>query len=203
QNALLKTIEEPHENVYLILVSSSKGKLLPTLISRCFELKFQSLSESETIDVLKSIDISQEIIDPIASISNGSIETAVLLSNEEVLSEVMNLCSNISSFLNNRSVFNIDFTAIRKKVDARHLIDILINIYRYNLLCMIKGEGDVLYFKDIYIKDYQMIFYLLKILLAIKMKEVYNLNIKYAFKGMLYSIYKNDFQDITKKNFFL
>lgn len=35
QNALLKTLEEPPENVYLILFSPNADLLLPTVVSRC------------------------------------------------------------------------------------------------------------------------------------------------------------------------
>jgi DNA polymerase III delta prime subunit len=35
QNALLKTIEEPQENVYFILCVSRENNILPTIVSRC------------------------------------------------------------------------------------------------------------------------------------------------------------------------
>lgn len=39
QNALLKTLEEPGPNNYIILTTSKKEALLPTIISRCFIVK--------------------------------------------------------------------------------------------------------------------------------------------------------------------
>lgn len=39
-NALLKTLEEPSENSVLILISSRSESLLPTIISRCQQIKF-------------------------------------------------------------------------------------------------------------------------------------------------------------------
>jgi DNA polymerase-3 subunit delta' len=37
-NALLKTLEEPPDNTYLILVSDEPGRLMPTVLSRCRRL---------------------------------------------------------------------------------------------------------------------------------------------------------------------
>jgi len=43
QNALLKTLEEPPANSYLILTAPKKSSLIPTVISRCFVTKLQNL----------------------------------------------------------------------------------------------------------------------------------------------------------------
>jgi DNA polymerase III subunit delta' len=46
-NALLKTFEEPAEDAVIILVSSTPDALLPTILSRCRIIRFQSMSEAE------------------------------------------------------------------------------------------------------------------------------------------------------------
>lgn len=46
-NALLKTLEEPPENTYIILVTSNKGSMLTTILSRCQKFQFGSLSVAE------------------------------------------------------------------------------------------------------------------------------------------------------------
>ena len=52
-NALLKTLEEPNENTYFILINNQK-KILPTLKSRCLEYKI-SLTNSESFLVLQNL----------------------------------------------------------------------------------------------------------------------------------------------------
>ena len=52
-NALLKTLEEPNENIYFILINNGR-KVLPTLKSRCLEYKV-SLTHSESFLVLENI----------------------------------------------------------------------------------------------------------------------------------------------------
>ncbi|MFI4937919.1 MAG: hypothetical protein ACHQJ6_05355 [Candidatus Berkiellales bacterium] len=52
-NALLKTLEEPADHVYFILVATKAKGLLPTLQSRCFKLNIAIPSESVAISWLK------------------------------------------------------------------------------------------------------------------------------------------------------
>ena len=44
QNALLKTVEDPGKDNYLILITSKPSKLLPTIISRCQTIKLKNIS---------------------------------------------------------------------------------------------------------------------------------------------------------------
>lgn len=46
-NALLKILEEPSASSIIILISSRPKSLLPTVLSRCQEIKFQSLDNEE------------------------------------------------------------------------------------------------------------------------------------------------------------
>jgi len=45
QNALLKTLEEPSPGTFIILVTSSEDRLLPTIRSRCQRVAFTALSD--------------------------------------------------------------------------------------------------------------------------------------------------------------
>ncbi|MCX5662452.1 MAG: AAA family ATPase [Planctomycetota bacterium] len=47
QNKLLKTLEEPPAGMYLILVTSSEDRLLPTIRSRCQRIAFMPLGEKD------------------------------------------------------------------------------------------------------------------------------------------------------------
>ena len=41
-NALLKTLEEPPENVVFILATTEEHKILPTILSRCIRFEFKN-----------------------------------------------------------------------------------------------------------------------------------------------------------------
>lgn len=43
QNGLLKALEEPPENTFFILIATTKAPLLPTILSRCRQIRFSSM----------------------------------------------------------------------------------------------------------------------------------------------------------------
>jgi DNA polymerase III gamma/tau subunit len=59
QNALLKTLEEPGENNYLIISTSKPSKILPTILSRCHIIKLKNISTIESQN--KPIEITSDI----------------------------------------------------------------------------------------------------------------------------------------------
>ncbi|MCI8284592.1 MAG: DNA polymerase III subunit gamma/tau [Firmicutes bacterium] len=54
-NALLKTLEEPPENVVFILATTEPHKLPATILSRCMRLDFRRVSEKTIIENMKMI----------------------------------------------------------------------------------------------------------------------------------------------------
>ena len=57
-NALLKTLEEPPKDTIFLLISHNPHSLLPTIKSRCRELRLSSLTESDLKSALKQIRIT-------------------------------------------------------------------------------------------------------------------------------------------------
>ncbi len=85
-NAILKILEEPSENIFFILINSNKKKILPTLKSRCLVYNL-SLSNDETISIsnkLLNMNINdlihRELID--YYITPGKIYNLVLFSKQ-------------------------------------------------------------------------------------------------------------------------
>ncbi|MBI5475530.1 MAG: DNA polymerase III subunit delta' [Ignavibacteriales bacterium] len=83
-NALLKTLEEPHEDTLIILITEMSDALLPTIVSRCQQIRFEPLSESIIADALVNQNqIDENEASKIAGISNGSYSKALLHLNNE------------------------------------------------------------------------------------------------------------------------
>ncbi len=57
-NALLKTLEEPPKNTVFLLVSHNPQSLLPTIKSRCRELRLSNLTESDLKSALKQMNLT-------------------------------------------------------------------------------------------------------------------------------------------------
>ncbi len=82
-NALLKTLEEPPENVVFILATTNIEKVPDTILSRCQIYYFKNLTVSEISSYLKKILNSEEIefeekaLERIAYAANGGMRDAV------------------------------------------------------------------------------------------------------------------------------
>jgi len=80
-NALLKILEEPPRRSLLLLVAHSPGKLLPTIRSRCRQMKLSPLS-TETVRVLLTRycpDLDDKTASAITELAEGSIGRALEL----------------------------------------------------------------------------------------------------------------------------
>jgi DNA polymerase-3 subunit delta' len=58
QNALLKTLEEPPDDTYIILLSTARDRLLPTTLSRCQSVGFGQLELPTTEKIIAARGIS-------------------------------------------------------------------------------------------------------------------------------------------------
>lgn len=80
-NALLKILEEPPHRALLLLVAHSPGKLLPTIRSRCRQMKLSALT-TETVRRLLARyapELSDDDAAAIADMADGSIGRALEL----------------------------------------------------------------------------------------------------------------------------
>ncbi len=170
-NALLKTLEEPPENVIFILCTTEPHKVLPTIVSRCQRFDFAKLTdeeiESKLIEVLgkEGISYSKEAVDIIVSLADGGMRDAYSILDQTLaysgssLSEddvytIYGLASKaekldlIESLLRNdlpRVMGKIDAYAI-KGIDFRRLTSDLIAIFRDVLVYEKSHEAPLLRF---------------------------------------------------------
>ncbi|MEP2783022.1 MAG: DNA polymerase III subunit delta' [Pseudoruegeria sp.] len=79
-NALLKQLEEPPENAILLLISHQPSRLLPTIRSRCRELRCNSLSPEVISNALRAAG-EEDIQHPteLAELADGSVGGALQL----------------------------------------------------------------------------------------------------------------------------
>ena len=79
QNALLKALEEPPLYATIILVVTSKEKLLNTIKSRTVEFCFDKLTDDEIVRILRNINpnVNKELLEIAVNFSNGSAMKAM------------------------------------------------------------------------------------------------------------------------------
>ena len=85
QNALLKTLEEPHGRTLIILLTDSSNALLPTIRSRSQLLRFAALSDDRVREELQKHGLNKPQATAAARFSEGSLGLALKWHNEGVI----------------------------------------------------------------------------------------------------------------------
>lgn len=80
-NALLKMLEEPPKKSVLLLISHAKGRLVPTIKSRCQQLLLSPLQEEEVAEVVAKLqpEMPEGDVKTYAGLSGGSPGLALRL----------------------------------------------------------------------------------------------------------------------------
>lgn len=78
-NALLKSLEEPPQGTYFILVSHASDRLLPTIRSRCQMLRFEPLTDIDMAAAVREAapDVSDDDVKTLVEIGNGAPGQAI------------------------------------------------------------------------------------------------------------------------------
>ena len=86
-NTFLKTLEEPPDNTVMILLTINSNLLLPTIVSRCQEIKFKNISKETIKSYLIKYNSNIGIIELAANYSNGNLNKAISIinGNDEIL----------------------------------------------------------------------------------------------------------------------
>ncbi|MCI0708435.1 MAG: DNA polymerase III subunit delta' [Ignavibacteriae bacterium] len=112
-NSLLKTLEEPASNTVLILTTSQRDKLLPTILSRCQLVQFDPIDEADLSEHL----IAREGIEPeqaalVAKLAEGSYDRAMDLLSVEIKAERESVVQFMRAALSSKP--SLIFTEIEK-----------------------------------------------------------------------------------------
>lgn len=109
-NSLLKILEEPLPGTILLLTTSSKDQLLPTIVSRCQLIKCDLLSEKE----IEAALIARNRINPslahlIAQLANGSYGAACRLVTQNIQEERAEVVEFLRLVLGKQKMPLLDF----------------------------------------------------------------------------------------------
>ncbi len=81
QNALLKTLEEPPSQTFIILLTNSLRTIVPTIRSRCCQIRFSALPQQFILDKLGTKGITGQRAEFLARFARGRLGIAVELSH--------------------------------------------------------------------------------------------------------------------------
>lgn len=112
-NALLKTLEEPPADTVLLLTTSRRDQLLPTIRSRCQVVRCESLAADEIAQALETRDgIGAQEARTVAGLANGSYAVARALVSHDLLERR----TEVVGFL--RTALGKSRTALLKQIEA-------------------------------------------------------------------------------------
>jgi DNA polymerase III subunit delta' len=107
-NSFLKTLEEPPPGSYIVLISASKEKLLPTVVSRCREVPFRALGKQDIETFLTGVEgLDAAEAERLARKSGGIFGRALLWARNPGIEENWNKGVGIAASLRRSSLLQL------------------------------------------------------------------------------------------------
>ena len=143
QNALLKTLEEPPDNVIFLLLTDTPSALLPTIVSRCRHIALHPWDDAKVEQVVKAYGYSGMKTVQAVHVAAGSIGKALRMAGDdsywEKRSQIMEQFLNLPD---RSSIYGVANNWKDAKDTADELLDILEDMVRIMLLCH-NGQGSM------------------------------------------------------------
>jgi len=100
-NAILKLLEEPPADAVILMLSHQPSRLLPTIRSRCRELRCGLLNSDDMTAALNQAEIHTDAGEALTALSGGSVGEAIRLTNldgMQVYGDLVSLFSTLPNF---------------------------------------------------------------------------------------------------------
>lgn len=203
QNALLKTIEEPPSYGIIMLLTTNQEAFLPTILSRCVQLKLKPLKDSVVSAYLvESLGISEVNAEVYGAFARGNLGKAIELASSEVFQVMHGELLHLLKHLKRMDVTELlDYMKKLKdeKFDLRDCLDFMQLWYRDVLMYKVTQDINLLVFQDEYhtIKEmsaasaYDGIERILKAIDKTKLRLSANVNMELAMELMLLVMKEN------------
>ena len=154
QNALLKTIEEPPSYAVIILLTTNPEAFLPTIISRCVQLKLKPLQDFVVKQYLvESIGVPEANADVYAAFARGNLGKAIHLAESEdfrlLYEEVLHLLKHIKE-MNISELLDYIKKLRENNLDIYECLDLMQLWYRDVLMFKTTKDINLLIFKNEY-----------------------------------------------------
>jgi DNA polymerase-3 subunit delta' len=121
-NALLKSLEEPPPRVTFFLICHQPAQLLPTIRSRCRELRLAPLGAEDMARALAQAGVQADDPAALAELSGGSVGEAIRIAAEDGLAlyaRLVGLLGGLPRLPRPQAVALADWVATRGAAEAR------------------------------------------------------------------------------------
>ncbi len=154
QNALLKTIEEPPSYAVILLLTTNPETFLPTIQSRCVQLKLKPLQDSVIREYLANrLGIPEKDARLCAAFARGNLGKAIRLADSD---EFRQMFDELMEFLRQIRTMNVSILLDRIRrwkdmgLDIYECLDFMQMWYRDALMFKVTKDADLLIFQDEY-----------------------------------------------------
>ncbi len=152
QNALLKTIEEPPGYAVIILLTTNPDAFLPTILSRCVQLKLKPLRDSVIQEYLMgSLHVSEGDAKLYAAFARGNLGKAIRLAGSEdfryLYDEMVYVLKNIRTMYLSEIIERLRRWK-DEEMDLGECLDFMQVWYRDALMFKVTQDADLLIFRE-------------------------------------------------------
>ena len=149
QNALLKTLEEPRDNSFLILQSNQSKSLNDTLYSRCRLIKIQLPNQVEKEKYLLSENIPTDKLGYLPSFMSPKKIAEII--NSEQINIYESLYKNLLSILQQKDIHNSIQNVLKTQISFSEKLNFLIDFlkrYASSQMSLEKDKIDLMKFMN-------------------------------------------------------
>ena len=154
QNALLKTMEEPPAYAVILLLTTNQEAFLPTILSRCVQLKLKPLQDFVVKQYLvESIGVTEAKADVYAAFARGNLGKAIHLAESEDFKEMYEEILHLVKHLKEMNISELlDYIKKLKddSLDIYECLDLIQLWYRDVLMFKTTKDINLLIFKNEY-----------------------------------------------------
>lgn len=188
QNKLLKILEEPPKNVYIILGVTNESKVLPTIFSRCKKIRLNKLSDEEI-----SLALKDKATDSVIDLATGDLTKALNFSKDTYFVETYKAClDTLKNMKDSKMVLKFSTKLVSKKGEIGTVLTIFESFYRDMLMLrlgqnsLVKNQNIVSDLKTISLDyDADAIDKIIKKLYEVKRAVDFNCNESYLIDNLL------------------
>ena len=157
QNALLKTIEEPPSYAVIILITTNQEAFLPTILSRCVQMKLKPLKDFTIKSYLtQNLHVPEKDADICTAFARGNLGKAIHLASsdefKELFQKVMVLVKNVRT-MDISMLLDCIREMKEQNFDIGEVLDLMQLWYRDVLMFKVTKDMNLLIFKN----EYKMI----------------------------------------------
>ena len=197
-NSLLKFIEEAGVNNYGVLITQNTNLVIPTIKSRSQNVSFKMVSRDAIKEDLIERKVTSELASIIATLTND-LEEAYRYAQDKAFEEVVNAVKNVGMSFENPNlnpivVFNSQSKVLfgNGKQYQEQFLSLLITLQNDKIKYMNNPELPLVFEELLRANELTLIqpveIKILEILMDLKVKIRYNLNVELAYVNMLIEI---------------